>query len=868
MFDKKYLYEFDPSGGLAANRVPPESHIINPASGADYDVIIPTFTPFFRKGLVVKHLSSGQTLTEGVHFDLGYKFAAASLECQTGIYGCIVMLDRTLSGNLTVEYQTLGGEWTLDAQEILNILANIHNDPRQVKWDDIIDKPIVFPPVDHLHHSDDLVGMDDVVKGIEAIRDTIGDSAAKALTALLEHLRDHANPHHVTLAQLGLDSLGQLSEATEQDVDAGTDNLRFISSRRLAYFLTSKVQPAVDAHASKKDNPHAVTAAQVGLGNVPNFRMATLAEAMEGVLTDRFMSPALVQSLVADRIAAAMAESGDKPTKESIGLGNVENYGIADFEQAVAGTSNALYMTPLRVANHVANAIATAMQAHLDADNPHHITALTVGLNLVQNYGVATAAELVSGTATNKYVTVAGVTTMLQNAIGSGVAEDLAAHEADRNNPHAVTKTQVGLGDVDNFKTATAGQVALNVANLFMTPAAFLGSLWTKLSDRVLESGDFGDVPFIDGNSQTGGVRYGRLISRDVVFSTNAAELAKLKSADEDFARVFATWKRYSVNNTTMVSPALPAEIDAWVYDATKNRIICQVNSSSVIGFVSPKSYSDYTFEVRVTSSDADDDLIGVLLGYYVDEDGKTHTLSAFRTPGGGTRLWIIAKDYGTAEQKFISNINGGLKWWDGVVNDNHPLVSNEAANNGKGWGQWLQGVKIKATREGDTLTVETSDLNGDVYVDSAKVVIDLTADDDLAGFTGSSPVGYTCFSQLYSTWETLARPDGRQPIYDLQAGQVLEFDGSDWAVGEGSEELVQNGQIYHTALTGKTHFVDTFGDTFLIADLNPIVPVVTANTTDIKLSGAGTTDSPLTAELTGTTAKALHSDTDMTAGS
>lgn len=866
MFDKKYLYEFDPSGGLAANRVPPESHIINPASGADYDVIIPIFAPFFRKGLVVKHLSSGQTLTEGVHFDLGYKFAAASLETQTEIFGCIVMLDRTLSGNLTVEYQTLGGEWVLDAQEILNILANIHNDPRQVKWDDIIDKPIVFPPVDHLHHSDDLVGMDEVVDAIEAIRATIGDSAAKALTALLEHLRDHANPHHVTLSQLGLDSLGQLSEATEQDVDAGTDNLRFISSRRLAYFLTRKVQPVVDAHANRTNNPHSVTATQVGLGNVPNFRMATLAEAMEGVLTDRFMSPSLVQSLVADRIAAALAEGGDKPTKESIGLGNVQNYGIADFEQAVAGTSNALYMTPLRVANHVANAIATAMQAHLDADNPHNITAQTVGLNLVQNYGVATAAELVAGTAPNKYVTVAGVTTMLQNAIGGGVAEDLAAHEADRNNPHAVTKTQVGLGDVDNYKTATAGQVDLTVANLFMTPAAFLGSLWNKLSDRVMESAQIGDVPFVDGNGQTGGVRYGRVVARDVVFSTNAAELAKLKSADEDFSRVFSTWRRFSVVGSNLVSPAVPAEIDAWVYDSVNNKIVCQVNSTSVIGFVSPKSYSDYTFEAQMTSSDADDDLIGVLLGYY-QEDGNTHTLTAFRTPGGGTNLWIIAKDFGTTEQKYISNINGGLKWWDGTVNDSRPLVPGEATANGKGWGQWLQGVKIRATRVGDVLTVETTDLNGSVYVPTATVTIDLAADDDLAGFTGSSPVGYVCFSQTLSTWKTLARPDGRQPIYDLSAGHVLEFDGSDWAVGESSDELVHAGQIYHTALTGKTHFVDTFGDVFLIADLNPVTVVTTADSTDINFSGEGNADSPLTATLTGTTANALHSDVDMTAG-
>lgn len=867
MFDKKYLYEFDPSGGLAANRVPPESHIINPGSGADYDVIIPTFAPFFRKGLVVKHLSSGQTLTEGVHFDLGYKFAAASLEAQVQIFGCIVMLDRTLSGSITVEYQTLGGEWTLDAQEILNILANVKNDPRQVKWDDVIDKPIVFPPVDHLHHSDDLVGMDEVVDAIEAIRTTIGDSAAKALTALLEHLRDHANPHHVTLAQLGLDSLGQLSEASELDIDQGTDNLRFVSARRLMYFLSTKVTDLFTTHTSDTDNPHKTTKTQIGLSNVPNYRMATLAEAMEGVLSERFMSPLLVETVVADRIAAALANTGQAPTKDTVGLGNVQNYGIAGFEDAVAGTSNTLYMTPLRTAQHVANVVNSAMQAHLDADNPHHITALTVGLNLVMNYGVATPEELATGTATNKYVTVAGVTAMLQRVIGGGVADELAAHVADTTNPHKTSKSQVGLGNVDNFKTATVDQVTDTEDSLFMTPMAFLGSLWSKLAERVMANGVTGDVPFVASNSQTGGVRYGRLISRDVAISTSAAELDKLKSVEEDFGRVFSTWSRFSVNNATMVSPALPAEIDAWSYDRAKNRIVCQINSSSVIGFASPKSYTDYTFEARLTSSDSDDDLIGLLLGYYVGDDGKTHTLSAFRTPGGGTKLWIIAKDYGTAEQKFISNINGGLKWWDGTVDENHAIVNNQAANAGKGWGQWLKGVKIKATRVGDTITVETTDLDGDDYVDSAKVVIDLTADDDLVEFTGGSPVGYVCFSQLYSTWETLTRPDSRLPIYDLQAGQVLEFNGTTWAASDEPDDIIMAGQIYHTSLTGKTHFVDNYGDVFLIADLYPVVTVSTVNSTDINLSGDGTDANPLRAELTGTTDKAFHSDSDITAG-
>tara|TARA_Y100001951_G_scaffold104787_1_gene117769 strand:+ start:17680 stop:20139 length:2460 start_codon:yes stop_codon:yes gene_type:complete len=42
----------------------------------------------------------------------------------------------------------------------------------------------------------------------------------------------------------------------------------------------------------------------------------------------------------------------DKPTQADVGLSNVLNYGVADQTQAITGTSNSLYMTPLRVSDH------------------------------------------------------------------------------------------------------------------------------------------------------------------------------------------------------------------------------------------------------------------------------------------------------------------------------------------------------------------------------------------------------------------------------------------------------------------------------------------------------------------------------------
>jgi hypothetical protein len=68
------------------------------------------------------------------------------------------------------------------------------------------------------------------------------------------------------------------SEITTAEIDAGTaSTLRTISGRRAKYIL-DKAQSFVDTHEAKTSNPHGVTKAQVGLGNVDNIKQATKAE--------------------------------------------------------------------------------------------------------------------------------------------------------------------------------------------------------------------------------------------------------------------------------------------------------------------------------------------------------------------------------------------------------------------------------------------------------------------------------------------------------------------------------------------------------------------------------------------------------------
>lgn len=113
------------------------------------------------------------------------------------------------------------------------------------------------------------------------------------------------------------------------------------------------IQSIEDAIANKADQADidasiaAITKADIGLGNVENFGIATNQEAIDGLATDKYVTPALVKAHV-DVVAQGLQSNIDGKasqadidasiaalTKADIGLGSVENYGIATEVEAV-----------------------------------------------------------------------------------------------------------------------------------------------------------------------------------------------------------------------------------------------------------------------------------------------------------------------------------------------------------------------------------------------------------------------------------------------------------------------------------------------------------------------------------------------------
>ncbi len=113
---------------------------------------------------------------------------------------------------------------------------------------------------------------------------------------------------------------------------------------------TSELSIAIEDHLNTvSGNPHHVTKAEVGLGNIPN----AISSDPDTLTITTAQGNNVVASLEAVRVVKRYAREHivrtDNPhyvTKEQINLGLVENYPIANDIQAVDRTNNETYMTP------------------------------------------------------------------------------------------------------------------------------------------------------------------------------------------------------------------------------------------------------------------------------------------------------------------------------------------------------------------------------------------------------------------------------------------------------------------------------------------------------------------------------------------
>lgn len=403
-------YPFDKTGTSPTNKIEAEVHVIN---GPRERAFVPQGGPFYTESMVIINTETGLPLVPVDDYILCQPFQQAALRTGKDVQ-CVIWLKTETPISVTIDYQVVGGEYSWNISALVDMIAEIDLDGRPVQWGSIIGRPTAYPPAPHIHDIGDTYGWEYVVFQLEGIRNAIlvGDEAShdelraqmlsirSELEVLINnvddkldvHLTDFANPHKVTKAQVGLNLVENLQLASQAEATAGTVNTRYMTPYLTSFLVNRLVTEAVNAHIADKTNPHNTTKAQVGLGSVENYGVASDAEAIAGVVNDKYMTPLRTKSAIASQVGNAFAthvanvSNPHSVTKTQVGLGSVDNYLTATQAEAVAGTANNRFMTPLRTAQLITTMATALLDAHLsDYNNPHQTTKAQVGLSNIPN---------------------------------------------------------------------------------------------------------------------------------------------------------------------------------------------------------------------------------------------------------------------------------------------------------------------------------------------------------------------------------------------------------------------------------------------------------------------------------------------------
>lgn len=299
---------------------------------------------------------------------------------------------------------------------------------------------------------------------------------------LSSHASNTSNPHGVTKAQVGLGNVDNTSDANKPISTATQSALDDLSEQistnaegiaeqgeKITSLETNKANVTdLTSHTGNKSNPHGVTAAQVGLGNVDNT-----SDANKPISTAT--QAALDLKANASDLASHTSNTSNphSVTKAQVGLGNVDN--TADLDKPISTKTQAAL-------NDKADKSDTYTKAEVDAKvssvyrfkgtvaaetNLPTSDNITGDVYNVEDTGANYAWD---GTAWDKLSETVDLTPYLTKEDAAKTYETIEnanLHKNNTSNPHNVTKAQVGLGNVDNTSDAnkpisTATQTALD----------------------------------------------------------------------------------------------------------------------------------------------------------------------------------------------------------------------------------------------------------------------------------------------------------------------------------------------------------------------------------------------------------------------
>lgn len=204
-------YPLDLTGNHPDNRVMAEVHSITPQERI-FNVMAGAF---YTASVQITYL--GEQLK--VHEDFRFHRVVEDAIRQSGkdVAMLIEITDKSVSGDIEVRYQAVGGEFQNIHESLVDMLENYKHDARGTFYKDIIEKPRFFEPVRHLTSIYDIYGLNPITGPLNELVSIARHRATKENSSLLIRLhRIEQMIHDADLGNLDLSGIANLRNELNQ----------------------------------------------------------------------------------------------------------------------------------------------------------------------------------------------------------------------------------------------------------------------------------------------------------------------------------------------------------------------------------------------------------------------------------------------------------------------------------------------------------------------------------------------------------------------------------------------------------------------------------------------------------------------------
>jgi len=172
-----FTYPYDPTGKNPDNLIVDPPHAISPSTGKGYSVIVPKAGVFFKAGFKAYAINYSQSeysgdrreLTPYVDYVFSHLISDVSNALQSPVYGSITIVNPDFLGSVSIEYQTLGGEFSFNEDTFTEYAIHLLEADGAYEWAKLSDIPEAFEPADHTMPLELTAGYDDLVKAVKDI---------------------------------------------------------------------------------------------------------------------------------------------------------------------------------------------------------------------------------------------------------------------------------------------------------------------------------------------------------------------------------------------------------------------------------------------------------------------------------------------------------------------------------------------------------------------------------------------------------------------------------------------------------------------------------------------------------------------------